>query len=104
MEILNTYSEFSDILRILAIYTGIGVLVSLFFTVINLIFKEWKTSLISFMIAVICMELFFGICEWGINTEIVYHEVIVSDYNKIDFNKYEIAERKGKIVVLKEIE
>jgi len=32
-----------------------------------------------------------------------YYETIISDYNKVDFNKYMIVEKKGKIIVLREI-
>jgi len=100
MEILNTYTETMSGVLAALVAIGMGGLL-LFITIVairdrNAIGWVWGMGAI-FLISVGVLIL-----SSPPNTT-VYHEVVVSDYNAIDFEKYEIVEHKGKIVVLKEL-
>ena len=60
-------------------------------------------SIICFITGIVCLIISYGLIQWQDSTEVKYYETIISDYNKVDFNKYMIVEKKGKIIVLKEI-
>jgi hypothetical protein len=103
MEVLNTYSQTNACFGILALYSICGVGALVLITIFNLIFVTWKNALKCFVFAVILAGIAYGFILSNNITETQYQEVLISDYNKIDFTKWEIAETKGKITVLKEI-
>jgi hypothetical protein len=103
MEILNTYSVYDSILNVLPLIPLLGFAYFGIKAIVKLLVKEWKNALISLLIAVICFGAFYGLVELWESSETNRYEVLVTDYNKIDFNKYKIIENRGKIVVLEEI-
>lgn len=100
MEILNTYTEISS-----ALLGGIFLLIigclSLAITILAIKLKD----AFGFLFGLLAIAgIFFGILSISAPpTTTWYHEVIISDYNAIDFEKYEIIEHRGEIVVLKEL-
>jgi hypothetical protein len=103
MEILNTYSVYNDILTILPIFPlGVAVFFSLK-TIFELLDKEWKNAIISLLIVVACFGIFTILTQQWSNSKLVRYEVVISDYNKVNFDEYKIIENRGKIVILEEI-
>lgn len=100
MEIVNTYTETISMVWLALIALGMGGL-SLFTAIVAIGDRDAIGWLFG-MGAIILITLGILILSSPTTTR-VYHEVIVSDYNAIDFEKYEIVEHKGKIVVLKEL-
>jgi len=103
MEILNTYSVYNEYIGILLTFTIIAFLLFTVIFIAELYYKEWKNSIICFIFAICCLILFQGLIQWWESSEVKHYEVLISDYNKLDFNKYEIIDKKGKITIIKEI-
>ena len=100
MEIVNTYTETTSFL-----FPAILTFIMVFFGIMAIITAIQRREIIGmFFGLIVCAGIIFGIVCLSIPpTTTVYYEVIVSDYNTIDFEKYEIVKHKGKIVVLKEL-
>ena len=103
MEILNTYSVYSEFIGFLPVLSICILLVFAIIFICTICNKEWKNSMKCFIAIFPLLILTHVLILWQQSTETKYHEVIISDYNQIDFNKYEIVNKKGKITVLKEI-
>jgi len=103
MEILNTCSVYNEYIGIIPTFTIITFLLLTIIFIIKLYYKEWKDSIICFIFAICCLILSHGLIQWWESSEVKHYEVLISDYNKLDFNKYEIIDKKGKITVIKEI-
>jgi hypothetical protein len=100
MEILNTYYELSGLshalflLSVLLLFIG-GVW-------IWYVFQE-NASLINKVSSIVFVTIAFSIMV-SVNfiEKDEYHEIIIRDIDKFDFEKYEIIEQKGRIFVVKE--
>jgi hypothetical protein len=103
VEILYTYSTYNESINTLAFLSIALLLGSICFCLVYLTYKEWCKSLLSLVIAVASFFVLYGAIEWYYSTEIKHHEVIIADYNQVDFSKYQLEEQKGKIIILKEI-
>lgn len=103
MEVLNTYSTYNELLAFLPTILITFCIFFIIGIIVNLIIKEWKSALVCLLISVLCFGVSLGLIAWWNATETKNYEVIITDYNKVDFNKYQIVEKKGQITVLKEI-
>jgi len=103
MEILNTYSVYSEFIGFLSVLSICILLVFAIIFICTIYNKEWKNSMKCFITIFSLLILTYVLILWQQSTETKYYEVIISDYNQIDFNKYEIVNKKGKITILKEI-
>jgi len=104
MEILNTYSVYNESIIMFIIISLAILLICAIVFVASIFDKAWKCSLVTFIIiCILCYITYFGLFKWYVSTETKYYETVITDYNKLDFNKYEIVDKKGKITVIKDI-
>ncbi len=103
MEILNTYIVYSENFDFIMSFAIVGFVVTLFFFVMNLFMKEWKITMVCFVILIIMGLGSYSLGKLKYDSQTFHHEVIITNYDEVDFEKYQIVEQKGKIIVLKEL-
>lgn len=101
MQILNTYQEASELIKLCAIFGGIALMISIFIIVYMLTEKDYKKSLIVWSLILFSLSVGLLYKHFTLEKD-TYHEVIIEDSDNFDFEAYEIVESRGKIIVVKE--
>ena len=103
MEILYTYTKMSDVFDMAITFLIIIIVVVFVFMIAAFVSKEWITGLAFLAGFIISAIILFGLFYSKTESNTTYHEVIITDYDKVNFDKYQIIEQKGRIITVEEI-
>lgn len=103
MEVLNTYTEYNEFISLLVPFAGFLAFIFLVFCIGNIIKKSKENAVICLVFFLITGFLTSGLIDTYFKSGKECLEVVISDYNKVDLNKYKIISQRGKITILKEI-
>lgn len=101
MEVLSSYEALTDVHRLIIMFGLISGILFAFFAVGCFVEGENLKGLIC--LTVIAFILFFSITLYHYFSKNKMHEVLITDSNDFDFEKYEVIESRGRIFVIKEL-
>lgn len=97
MDIVYTYEKLTTFGEMVMTFGVIGCVIILLFTIGYTDSKKvWIPLLCSLIIASVSMV---GVHK--ILPRDTFHEIVISDFEEIDFDKYEIVEQRGKVITLR---
>ena len=99
MEILDTYTQWTDTTSLIFILLMCCFLISGIFGAVELELGNSKRGRILVTISLIFLSSILLLNK----NEDTYHKVHISNLNSLDTDKYEIVEQNGKIITIKEV-
>lgn len=101
MEILDTYTQWTDSTTLIFILLMCCFLICGIFSAVELDLGNGKRGCVLGCFALIfLLAVIIAIYN---KTEYIYHKVHISNLNNLDTDKYKIVEQKGKIITIKEV-
>lgn len=101
MEILNTYQQLTEGAEDAMFAMVILSFIIFFIGIIAIAEKYIKTGIVILIFIVTCVLLL--IFNYSNLPRDTFHEVVINDLGKFDYEKYKIVSQKGKILTIKEV-